>query len=152
MAGHGLRYLALEAGLGLEAATFLGGLAVGAIAAWVARSGRAPVAVIAFAGAVTMIPGLSLYRALGGAVQLARQAAASDPDLAAGTLGSAFQGGLVVGALALGFILGARLVGALVAGRDVADPPRRGRGRPERLEEAVARERHHSQEGSPCQH
>jgi uncharacterized membrane protein YjjP (DUF1212 family) len=152
MVGHGLRFLALDAGWGLEAATFLGGLAVGAIAAWVARSGRAPVAVIAFAGAVTMIPGLSLYRALGGAVQLARQAAASDPDLAARTHGSAYQGGLVVGALALGFILGARLVGALVGGRVVAGSPAARGGPRERLEGSVAQERDHRQEGSPCQY
>ena len=31
MAGHGLRFLALEAGCSLEAATFLGGLAVGVV-------------------------------------------------------------------------------------------------------------------------
>ncbi|HEX5270568.1 MAG TPA: threonine/serine exporter family protein [Gemmataceae bacterium] len=114
MAGHGLRFLALEAGWGLEAATFLGGLAVGAISAWVARANRAPVAVIAFAGAVTMIPGLSLYRGLSGAVQLARQPDANDPTTVARTLGSAFQGCLVVAGIALGLILGARLVRALV--------------------------------------
>jgi uncharacterized membrane protein YjjB (DUF3815 family) len=138
MAGHGLRFLALEAGWGLEAATFLGGLTVGAISAWVARSDRAPVAVIAFAGAVTMIPGLSLYRALGGALQMARHADANDPALVARTLGSAFQGCLVVGALALGLILGARLVQALVTGRDPPAPPDRAKNRDERLEETIS--------------
>src|SRR5262249_5249645 len=68
MAGHGLRFVTLEMGGTLEAATFLGGLTVGIIAAWMARFSKTPVAVIAFAGAVTMIPGLSLYRALGGAL------------------------------------------------------------------------------------
>src|SRR5262249_29694518 len=48
MAGHGLRFLALESGCRLEAATFLGGLAVGVISAWIARSRKVPVAVIAF--------------------------------------------------------------------------------------------------------
>ena len=67
MAGHGLRFLALQLDCWLEVATFLGGLTVGAGAAGMARSSKTPVAVIAFAGAVTMIPGLSLYRALGGA-------------------------------------------------------------------------------------
>src|SRR5262249_47630613 len=78
MTGHGLRFLALEAGCRLEAATFLGGLAVGVFSAWMARSRRLPFAVIAFAGAVTMIPGLSLYRALAGALQLARLADTAD--------------------------------------------------------------------------
>src|SRR5262249_41907164 len=74
MAGHGIRFLALEAGCRLEAATFLGGLAVGVISAWIAQSRKLPVAVISFAGAVTMIPGLSLYRALVGGAQMARLA------------------------------------------------------------------------------
>jgi uncharacterized membrane protein YjjP (DUF1212 family) len=118
MAGHGLRFLGLEAGCRLEAATFLGGLTVGAISAWMARSSKAPVAVIAFAGAVTMIPGTSLYRALRGALQLARQAEGADPTRVTATLGHASQAGLVVSALALGLILGARGVLALVGEGD----------------------------------
>jgi uncharacterized membrane protein YjjP (DUF1212 family) len=118
MAGHGLRFLALEGGCRLEEATFLGGLTVGAISAWMARSSKTPVAVIAFAGAVTMIPGLSLYRALAGALQLARLPEMADPRVVAGTFGNALQGGLVVSALALGLILGARVVLALAGERD----------------------------------
>jgi uncharacterized membrane protein YjjP (DUF1212 family) len=113
MAGHGLRFLALEAGCRLEAATFLGGLTVGAVSAWMARSSKTPVAVLAFAGAVTMIPGLTLYRALRGALQLARFPETAGPETAAGTLAHALQGCLVVSGLALGLILGARAVLAL---------------------------------------
>jgi uncharacterized membrane protein YjjP (DUF1212 family) len=126
MMGHGLRFLALEGGCQLEGATFLGGLAVGAVSAWMARSRRLPVAVIAFAGAVTMIPGLSLYRALAGALQLARWADAADAGTAAMTLGNALQGGLVVGGLALGVIVGARTVLALAGERDLPMGPGRG--------------------------
>jgi len=113
MAGHGLRFLALKSGCWLETATFLGGLIVGGLAAWMGRSRKTPIAVIAFAGAVTMIPGLSLYRALGGALQLARQLYGADSELVAATLGSGLQGCLVVAALALGVILGAHAVGAM---------------------------------------
>jgi uncharacterized membrane protein YjjP (DUF1212 family) len=120
MAGHGLRFLALEAGCGLEAATFIGGLTVGVISAWIARSRKLPVAVIAFAGAVTMIPGLSLYRALVGAVQLARSADTADAGTVSETLANALQGSLVVCGLALGLILGARTVQALVREPDSA--------------------------------
>ncbi len=118
MAGHGLRFLALEAGLPVETATFFGGLVVGAVSAWMARSTRAPapVAVIAFAGAVTMVPGSNLYRALGGALQLARLADGSDPTLAATTLSQGLQGAVIVAALALGLVLGTRLVLALTRG------------------------------------
>jgi uncharacterized membrane protein YjjB (DUF3815 family) len=119
MAGHGVRYLALEMGCRLEAATIMGGLAVGAIAAWMARSTRTPVAVIAFAGAVTMIPGLSLYRALAGALHLARMPDEADPRTVAVTLGNALQGCLVVGGLALGLIFGARAMLALTSEREI---------------------------------
>jgi uncharacterized membrane protein YjjP (DUF1212 family) len=120
MAGHGLRFLALQAGCGLETATFLGGLAVGTISACMARSSRTPFAVIAFAGAVTMIPGLSLYRALGGGLRLARLPEMADPGVMAATIGNALQGCLVVGGLSLGLILGARAVLALLGDRDTS--------------------------------
>jgi uncharacterized membrane protein YjjP (DUF1212 family) len=113
MGGHGLRFLALEAGCRLEAATFLGGLAVGAVSAWMAWAGRVPVAVIAFAGAVTMMPGLHIYRALGGAAGLARQADPIDPAAVAGVLGNGMEAFLVVSGLALGLLLGTRAVLAL---------------------------------------
>jgi uncharacterized membrane protein YjjP (DUF1212 family) len=120
MAGHGLRFLALEAGCRLEAATFLGGFAVGAVSGWMARSGKTPVAVIAFAGAVTMMPGLQIYGALAGALQLARLTTEAGPAVMAGTLGNALLAGLVVSGLALGLIFGARSVLALGGG---PDPP-----------------------------
>lgn len=109
MAGHGLRYLALAAGWSLDAATFLGGLGVGVVAACIARSAKLPVAVIAYAGAVTMMPGLSIYRALGGAFRLARQSDFNQPS-AAEVFGNFLQACAVVGALALGLVVAARLV------------------------------------------
>jgi uncharacterized membrane protein YjjP (DUF1212 family) len=118
MAGHGLRFLALEADCTLVVATFLGGLAVGVISAGIARFGKMPVAVIAFAGAVTMMPGLHMYRALAGALQLARQTNAADPAALVGTLGNALEACLVVSGLALGLVLGARAVLALGGERD----------------------------------
>jgi uncharacterized membrane protein YjjP (DUF1212 family) len=118
MTGHGLRFVALWVGWRLDAATLLGGLAVGAVSAWMARSKRTPFAVIAFAGAVTMMPGLQLYRALGGALQMARLDNTPELPALAGTLGNALQAGLVVGMLALGLIVGARAVLALAGERD----------------------------------
>jgi uncharacterized membrane protein YjjP (DUF1212 family) len=118
MAGHGLRFLAMEVGCRLEAATFLGGLAVGVISAWMARSCRMPVAVIAFAGAVTMIPGLQIYRALAGALRLARLTKMTDAATVAETLGNALQGCIVVSGLVLGLILGARAMRSLAGERD----------------------------------
>jgi uncharacterized membrane protein YjjP (DUF1212 family) len=113
MAGHGLRFLALEAGYRLETATFLGGLTVGLVSGWMARSGKIPFAVIAYAGAVTMMPGLHIYRALGGALQLARMTSETGPAEMAETLGNASQACFVVSGLALGLIFGARAMLAL---------------------------------------
>jgi uncharacterized membrane protein YjjP (DUF1212 family) len=119
MAGHGLRFLVLEAGWRLEAATFVGGLVVGLVAAWIARSSKIPVAVIAFAGAVTMMPGIQIYRALGGSLQLARTQAEADLASVASTLGFASQACLVVGALSLGLVVGARIVPMSTGEQDV---------------------------------
>jgi uncharacterized membrane protein YjjB (DUF3815 family) len=134
MAAHGLRFLALEAGCSLQAATFLGGLTVGALSAWMARFGKAPVAVLAFAGAVTMVPGLSLYRALGGALQLAREPGLAAPRAVDGMLGNALHGGLVVSALGLGLLLGARAVLAIGAGVSLAPDESAGRVAAERAD------------------
>jgi uncharacterized membrane protein YjjP (DUF1212 family) len=109
MAGHGMCFfLTHELGWPIEAATFMGGLTVGALSAGMARFSKTPVAVIGFAGAVTMIPGLSLYHALGGALQLARSTDTLNPKMVTDTLGNALKGGLVVAMLALGLILGTR--------------------------------------------
>src|SRR5262249_34855155 len=97
MAGHGLRFLALRAGCTLEAATLLGGLTVGVVSACLGRWGNTPIAVISFAGAVTMIPGLDIYRAMAGALHMARMPDKIDSALVATTLGNASQACLVVG-------------------------------------------------------
>jgi uncharacterized membrane protein YjjP (DUF1212 family) len=110
MIGHGLRYMALEVGWNLDAATFLGSFAVGLVAAWIARSYKLPVAVVSFAGAVTMMPGIQMYRALGGALRLARAHAGADSADVARTVGYALQACLVVAALAMGLVLAARIV------------------------------------------
>lgn len=114
IAGHGIRFLALQAGARPEAAAFVGGLTVGAVSAWMASRSRSPIAVIGFAGAVTMIPGLSLFRGLSGARRLALLADGTTAELAARTMGHAFQAGLVVGGLGLGLVIGARVMHALV--------------------------------------
>jgi uncharacterized membrane protein YjjP (DUF1212 family) len=113
MAGHALRFLALEAGWRPEAATLLGGLAVGIVSAWLARSKKLPFAVIAFAGAVPLMPGLHIYRALGGALQLARLGDTAEPPVLAGALGNGLHAGFVVAALALGLLVGVRAVQVL---------------------------------------
>jgi hypothetical protein len=63
------------------------------VSACVARLKPTPVAVIAFAGGVTMMPGLQIYQALGGALQLARLGPSPEPSAVAGMLGEAGRSG-----------------------------------------------------------
>lgn len=113
IAGHGVRYLVTAAGGNTVSATFLGSFAVGMVSAWLARKDRTPAATIAFAGAVTMMPGLVMYRALGGAMKLASQGKAADPQLAAETFAHAVLAGLIVGGLTIGLALGVHLIQAI---------------------------------------
>jgi uncharacterized membrane protein YjjP (DUF1212 family) len=108
--GHGLRFLATEAGWGLVPATFIGGLAVGVMSTWIVRLYKIPFAVIAFAGAVTMMPGLQIYRAIGGSMKLARLNESAELSTIAATSANAWQACFVVIALALGLIVASRAV------------------------------------------
>ncbi len=116
--GHGLRFLLLSGGVGLEAATFAGSLAVGLVAAWIARQSKCPAATMAFAGAVTMMPGLQLYSALRGGGQLVRLNAAADLPTVAGTLAFGVLSAVVVAAIGLGLVAAIRIVQLLAGDRD----------------------------------
>jgi uncharacterized membrane protein YjjP (DUF1212 family) len=115
--GHGMRFLALEAGCTLEAASFVGGFAVGVVSAWIARRNKSPMAPIAFAGAVTMMPGLQLYSAFRSARQLVRVHAASEFSTIAETLTYTVQAAVVVALLGLGLIVAIRTVHLLTSDR-----------------------------------
>ena len=110
MVGHGLRFLALEANWGLVPATFIGGFAVGVMSAWIVRLYKIPFAVIAFAGAVTMMPGLQIYRAIGGSMKLARLKESAELSTIASASANLWQACFVVIALALGLIVASRAV------------------------------------------
>jgi len=109
MIGHGTRYLMLESGWSLITATFLGAFAVGLVSSVIVRLYQVPLAVVAFAGAVTMMPGVQIYRTVSGSLQLANQIGTADQALVALTLGSAAQACYVVLALGLGLLTAARL-------------------------------------------
>jgi uncharacterized membrane protein YjjP (DUF1212 family) len=110
MAGHGARFVALGFAIRVEIATLIGGLVVGAVAAWIGRKRMTPVAVIAFAGAVTMMPGVQMYRALAGTLKVSRLRGNADPELLAAAMGHAFQSAVVVLALALGLIIAEKAI------------------------------------------
>ena len=61
------------------------------------------------AGLVPMMPGVFIYQSMAGAMRLAAAGPAADPALAAVTLALSFKSVFVVGAMALGLMVGARL-------------------------------------------
>jgi len=108
MAGHAVRYLSLDY-LGLEISTLLACLTIGVIAGAAADRLRLPFSSLAFAGAVPMMPGVFIYQSFGGAMRLSAAGTAADPVLAAATLALFLKSVFVVGAMALGLLIGARV-------------------------------------------
>jgi uncharacterized membrane protein YjjP (DUF1212 family) len=106
--GHGLRYLCLDY-MGVEVATLLACLAIGLIANTAADRLHLPFSAVAFAGAVPMMPGVFIYQSIAGAMRLSAGGTAADPALAAATLALSFKSVFVVGAIALGLLIGARV-------------------------------------------
>lgn len=106
--GHSLRYLCLDY-MNVEMATLFACLAIGLIANAAADRLRLPFSAIAFAGAVPMMPGVFIYQSIAGAMRLSAAGTSADPAIAAATLALSFESMFVVGAIALGLLIGARL-------------------------------------------
>jgi uncharacterized membrane protein YjjP (DUF1212 family) len=106
--GHGLRYLSLDH-LSVEISTLFACLAIGLIASVAAERMRLPFSTVAFAGAVPMMPGVFIYQSIAGAMRLSAAGSTADPALAAATLALSFKSVFVVGAIAIGLLLGAQL-------------------------------------------
>ena len=106
--GHGLRYVCLD-DMSVEIATLFACLAIGLIANAAADRLHLPFSAVAFAGAVPMMPGVFIYQSIAGAMRLSAAGTAADPALAAATLALSFKSVFVVGAIALGLLIGARV-------------------------------------------
>ena len=106
--GHGLRYLCLDH-MSVEISTLFACLAIGLIANAAADRLHLPFSAVAFAGAVPMMPGVFIYQSIAGAMRLSAAGTAADPALAAATLALSFKSVFVVGAIALGLLIGARV-------------------------------------------
>lgn len=120
MAGHGLRYLCLQAGMPLEIATLFACTAIGVMAGIFALRQRISFAAIAFAGAVPMMPGVLIFQGFAGAMQISFAGQAAALPLIAETFAYLFKAAFVVGAMGLGLLVGSRLAdwaGALLARR-----------------------------------
>jgi uncharacterized membrane protein YjjP (DUF1212 family) len=120
MVGHGLRFVCLQFDVGLTVATLLACLAIGILAQLVADRLRISFSAVAFAAAVPMLPGVFIYQSIASAMRLADAGAAADPALAAGTIALILKAMFVVGAMAIGLVLGSRIAYAARRRRGVA--------------------------------
>ena len=106
--GHGLRYVFLDH-VSVEIATLCACLAIGLIANLAADRLHLPFSAVAFAGAVPMMPGVFIYQSIAGAIRLSAAGTVADPTLASTTLALSFKSTFVVGAIAIGLLIGARV-------------------------------------------
>jgi uncharacterized membrane protein YjjP (DUF1212 family) len=109
MVGHGIRFLCLRHGISIEIATLFACLAIGWMAGVAVERLHVPFAAVAFAGAVPMMPGTSMYQGLAGTVLISKAGVAAGPVLLASTFSNLFNAGFVVGAMALGLLVGGRM-------------------------------------------
>jgi uncharacterized membrane protein YjjP (DUF1212 family) len=109
LVGHGLRFICMKQGIGLAAATLVGCFAIGVISDIAVKRLRLPFTAVAFAGAVTMMPGLLLYESIVGAIRLGIVGKEGDAMLVTATFAPLFRAILVVSAMTIGLLLGARV-------------------------------------------
>lgn len=107
MVGHGIRYLCLQQGMSLEISTLFACMAIGFMAIRWVSSMRIPFEAVAFAGAVPMMPGVSMFRSIGGTMDIAEAGSHASQELVAGTLANIFQSIFVVGSMGMGLLVGA---------------------------------------------
>jgi uncharacterized membrane protein YjjB (DUF3815 family) len=109
MLGHGIRYLGLANDVGLVLSTFAACLVIGFFAAGFVERLRVPFAAVAFAGAVPMMPGVLMFRGIGGAMNISLAGTQASSALISSTFVNIFTAAFVVGAMGMGLLLGARI-------------------------------------------
>jgi uncharacterized membrane protein YjjP (DUF1212 family) len=109
MLGHGIRYLGLEYGAGLAMSTLAACFVIGILASMFVERIRVPFAAVAFAGAVPMMPGVLMFRALGGAIDISLVGAKATEAMVSASFTNLITSCFVVGAMGLGLLLGARV-------------------------------------------
>ena len=102
---HGLRWIAMsQFGCGAVSGAFIACFVVGAVLTPVARRQRMPFAAIGFASVVSMVPGVLLFRAASGFVQIAG-GAGDELAIIASTLASVATAFMIIVAMGLGLVI-----------------------------------------------
>ncbi|WIM09107.1 threonine/serine exporter family protein [Enhydrobacter sp.] len=105
MLAHAARWTMMAVGgAGVVAAALAACLVIGGIATPIADRMRLPFPALAFVSAVSLIPGVYLFRAAGGIVGLVALAGKAAPDLAADTLADGATAFMIVLAMVFGLV------------------------------------------------
>jgi uncharacterized membrane protein YjjP (DUF1212 family) len=112
---HGLRWIAMTTfGCGAVGGAFIACFVVGAALTPVARRRRTPFAAIGFASVVSMVPGVLLFRAASGFVQIA-DGAGADLTVIADTLSSGATAVMIIVAMGVGLVVPKLAIDRLMA-------------------------------------
>ena len=104
MLAHAARWTMLAAGAGVVVAALAACLVIGAIATPIADRMRLPFAALAFVSAVSLIPGVYLFRTAEGIVSVVMPGAAAAPDLLLDTVANGATAFMIVLAIVFGLV------------------------------------------------
>lgn len=116
--GHAMRYFFLDIGYSLESSTFFACLTIGFCASFVAERLRVAFSAIAFASAMPMMPGMLMFAAIDHATTIASYGSHAKPLLVVLMLSELFKSALVLGAMVVGLLMGARSARIFAEGLD----------------------------------
>lgn len=102
VASHTSRAFCLHHGIDIVTGSLIGALAAGFLAAFFARTFRAPISAFAFPGVVAMIPGSYAFRGVIGFIEIMKSGASAPYPLVAETISLSITSLLMVLAIAIG--------------------------------------------------
>lgn len=105
MVGHGIRLLCIQSNPGIIWGNFLASIIVGVMTVYFSKRFHAPSAAIAFGAVVGMIPGIFVFRACSGLIQIMSLGANADLSLIATTLALSGKAVLMTLGIPLGLAL-----------------------------------------------